>query len=149
MTTITVQRRIAASPDQVFDFLVDPEKLVRWLGVAVDIDPVAGGRFHVDVTGGDVAEGHYLEVDRPRRISFTWGWVGDKTVPPGSSTVRFDLQADGGDTVVTLSHDGLPEPVALGHRAGWDYFVDRLVAASTGGSPGPVDLPRSDSQEQP
>ena len=149
MTTITLERRIAASPDAVFDFLVEPAKLIRWLGVAVDIDPVPGGRFHVDVTGGDVAEGRYLEVDRPRLVAFTWGWVGDDTVPPGSSTVRFRLRPDGGDTIVTLSHEDLPEPVAASHRAGWEYFVDRLVVAGPGGEPGPVDLPRPDSQEQP
>ena len=39
MTTLTLQRRIAAPPDIVFDFLVTPDKLVRWLGVTVDMDP--------------------------------------------------------------------------------------------------------------
>ena len=35
--------------------------LLRWLGVGADLDPVAGGKVRIDVTGGDVVEGEFLD----------------------------------------------------------------------------------------
>jgi uncharacterized protein YndB with AHSA1/START domain len=64
--------RIEASPEDVFSYFVDPEKLVSWKATAAEADARPGGRFRLDVTGrGDVAWGEYLEIDPPRRVTFT------------------------------------------------------------------------------
>ena len=39
---------------------------------------------------------------------FTWGWVGNEYLPPGSTTVEVTLITDGDATVVRLVHKGLP-----------------------------------------
>ena len=65
--------RIGASPDTVFDFFVDPAKMIKWMGVAAELDPRPGGGIRVDVTGGNAAVGEYVEVNRPHRVVFTWG----------------------------------------------------------------------------
>jgi len=129
---ITLQRSIAAPPEVVFEFLVDPEKLLRWMGTEADIEPRPGGRFWLNINvdnneGNDAAEGRYLVVDPPNRVSFTWGWVGSDEVPPGSSTVTFDLEADGANTIVTLTHSGLPGGQDDQHLEGWMFFLPRLV----------------------
>ena len=149
MKTLTLQRRIAAPADIVFDFLVDPDKLGRWLGVIVDIEAHVGGRFRIDVTGGDITEGEYLTIERPHRVVFTWGWVGNDEVPPGSSTVSFELTSDGDHTVLTLTHAGLPAEATGSHEIGWNYFLARLETAATGGDAGPVDMSDLTPQEQP
>jgi uncharacterized protein YndB with AHSA1/START domain len=129
---LVLTERIRATPEQVFEYLVQPDKLVRWMGVEADIEPTPGGKFWLDVTGGDIAIGSYVDVDRPHRVVFTWGWQGSAEVPPGSSTVSFTLTADGDETVVELVHTGLPGGQADEHGRGWTYFLDRLVHAAAG-----------------
>ena len=140
MADLVMRRRIAAPPATVFSFLIEPEKLLRWLGVQGDIDPTVGGRVRIDVTGGDVVEGTYLAIEAPHRVSFTWGWTGHPDVPPASTTVTFDLEPDGDGTALTLTHAGLPAGVDDEHAVGWTYFLARLPVAVSGEEPGPVDL---------
>lgn len=129
---LVMSERIRATPDQVFRFLVEPDKLVRWMGVEAQIDPRPGGAFWLDVTGQNIAAGNYVEVDPPHRVVFTWGWEGSEEVPPGSSTVAFTLTAEGDETIVELVHSGLPGGQSDEHVRGWTYFVGRLVRAAAG-----------------
>lgn len=129
---LVMSERIRATPDQVFEFLVQPDKMIRWMGVDARLEPAPGGEFWVNVTGTDIASGTFVEVDPPRRVVFTWGWEGSADVPPGSSTVSFTLTADGDDTIVELVHSGLPGGQHDEHRGGWTYFADRLVRAAAG-----------------
>lgn len=86
-----------------------------------------------------VASGTYLEVTPPERVVFTWGWEGDDEVPPGSTTVRIDLAADGDATTLSLEHSGLPsDRAAVMHEEGWRFFGARLATAAVGGDPGPM-----------
>ncbi len=128
---VVVTERIRATPDQVFDYLVQPDKLVRWMGQEARIDPQPGGEFWVNVADGDIACGTYVDVDRPNRVVVTWGWEGSEHVPPGSSTVSFQLTADGDETVVELVHSGLPGGQNDQHREGWNHYLPLLVEAAT------------------
>lgn len=132
---IVVTQRVGADPETVFEFLADPKKMLRWMGTEVDIDPRPGGTFWLNATGTDIAIGEYVEVDRPNRMIFTWGWKGSDVVPPASSTVTITLTADGSDTVVELRHDGLPVGQDTEHNRGWTYYLARLVAVSEGRDP--------------
>ena len=64
---IKLRRRIAASPETVFSYFVDPERYRLWQGVDAELDPRPGGLFRVTTTGHSrhVARGSYLEVDPP------------------------------------------------------------------------------------
>lgn len=117
--------RIAAPREVVFDFLIDPEKLSRWMG-AVTHDPRPGGSFELDM-GDNVASGEYLRVEPPSLVSFTWGWRDTEAVPPGSTVVTISLSDDEHDnTIVELRHEGLPMGPADEHRGGWTRCLDRL-----------------------
>lgn len=131
--------RIAAQPSTVFAFLVDPQRMVQWMGTEAAADPTPGGVYRVNITGHDVASGQFVEVVPYSRVVFTWGWEGDgSVVPPGSSTVEFDLSADGDGTLLRLRHSGLPsaEQRQL-HGEGWEHYIGRLVVVAAGGDPGP------------
>jgi len=140
---LVVTQQIAAPREAVFDFLVDPAKMVRWIGTAVELDPVEGGTLRIDVGGGDIASGHYLEVDRPNRVVFTWGWHGMAALAPGSSTVTITLTAQANDTLLELRHDGLSPELSTEHAKGWTHFLGRLANLASGGDPGPNELPPS------
>ncbi|HVR88780.1 MAG TPA: SRPBCC domain-containing protein [Candidatus Limnocylindria bacterium] len=126
---------IAASPETVFTLLTDPAEYVRWKGRLAELDPRAGGRFHVLINDTAV-RGEYVEVVPNRRVVFTWGWEGaDAIVGPGGSTVEIDLEPRDGGTRLRLVHRGLPAAELASHTAGWDYFLPRLTAVAEGREP--------------
>jgi uncharacterized protein YndB with AHSA1/START domain len=129
--------RIAAPPETVFSYLIDPQKMVRWKGSKAELDPRPGGIYRVTMPGQNVARGEYVEVRRPERVVFTWGWEGDINLPPGSSTVEVTLTPDGDGTLLRLVHRDLPELGRKTHAEGWEHFLDRLATAARGGDPGP------------
>jgi len=126
---------IAADPDRVFDYFVDPRLLVRWMGDLARLDPRDGGLFAVDINGV-IIRGRYVRVDRPRLIEIAWGEAGNDEMPPGSTrlVVRFTAQAGG--TRVELEHSGLGPREAPKHAIGWPHFLDRLRVLGAGGDPG-------------
>ena len=72
-----------------------------------------------------------MAVEPPHRVVFTWGIPQDDTLPPGSSTVEVVLVADGGDTIVNLTHSDLPPDREASHREGWERCLGVLAAAAS------------------
>ena len=139
-TDTTVYERtlaIDASPETVWEFLVDPEKLMRWKGINADLETQPGGIFRCEVIPGHIARGEYIEIDRPNKLVFTWGWDGSEDVPPGSSTIEIELASDGDGTSLRFVHKDLPNAEAIAsHAHGWDHYLPRLETAARGGNPG-------------
>ena len=134
---IHVERRIAAPPAAVFRYLTEADLWARWQGQSADLDPTPGGRFAVRMAEGQIVEGKFVGVEPDRRVVVTWGWQDHPRMPPGTTTVEFELTPDGDGTLVRLTHRGLPPEDLAIHRAGWDVFLPRLEVAATGGDPGP------------
>jgi uncharacterized protein YndB with AHSA1/START domain len=137
--TTRVEREvaIAAGPETVWEFLVDPEKLVRWMGVDAVVEPEPGGLYRVEVHPGTFARGEFVELDRPRRVVMTWGWEpgAQSNLPPGASTVAIDLVPEGDGTVLRLTHE-LPSAHVGRHGEGWEHYLGRLRLAAEGEDPG-------------
>ena len=108
------------------------------MGVAASLDAKPGGRYRVEVLPGDVVLGEFLEVDPPRRLVHTWGWEASPgSVPPGSTTVAFDLVPNDDGTLLRVTHAGLPQGTAEDrHARGWDHYLPRLAAVAAGDDPG-------------
>jgi uncharacterized protein YndB with AHSA1/START domain len=138
--TTTVERAIAiaASPATVWEFLVDPEKAVRWMGETASFDARPGGEYRVGVIPGHTASGEFVELDPPHRLVFSWGWEGDGAeVAPGSTTIEIELAASAEGTTLRLRHSGLPSPASgESHAHGWEHYVSRLATVAAGGDPG-------------
>jgi uncharacterized protein YndB with AHSA1/START domain len=139
-TSVERELTIDAGPETVWEFLVDPEKATRWMGLTASIDARPGGAYRIEVIPGNTASGEFVEVDPPRRLVYTWGWEpgGAGTVPVGATTVEIELVPNGSGTTLRFSHRGLPsEESAQSHAHGWDHYLERLVVAARGGDPGP------------
>jgi uncharacterized protein YndB with AHSA1/START domain len=141
-TVLEREIAIAASPETVWQFLVDPEKSLRWWGLSATYDVRPGGAYRIEVIPGNTARGEFVEVDPPRRLVYTWGWEkGDgvqNLVPPGSSTVEIELVPAGEGTLLRFVHRDLPGAESIAsHGHGWDHYLDRLAIAAPGGDPGP------------
>ncbi|MFF7750977.1 SRPBCC domain-containing protein [Streptomyces sp. NPDC007971] len=136
---VTLERRIAARPETVFSFFTDREKWLSWMGRDGEFSFEPGGAYRTNVNGDHVAEGRFVEIDPPKRIVFTWGWIeDDMPVPPGSSTVEITLEPVPEGTLLRLVHRDLPSPEAgAAHEEGWTHYVERLAVVAAGGDPGP------------
>ena len=137
---VTVERRIAAPPERVFDAWLDPAGVGRWLFATpdgkmeeVEIDPRVGGRFLIAERRGDeLAEhfGEYLEIDRPRRLVFTMLPEAD-----GNPTrVTVTIRSDGRGSHLTLVHEIDPKWAAYEERTreGWANILAGLDRSLTG-----------------
>lgn len=141
-TVVERELTIDAKPETVWEFLVDPEKAARWMGTTATLEARPGGRYRVDVIAGHVASGEYIEVDRPRRLVWTFGWEPEggqeNPVPPGSSRIEIELEPQGDGTLVRFRHSGLPDAEAVAqHTHGWEHYLARLSIVAAGGDPGP------------
>jgi uncharacterized protein YndB with AHSA1/START domain len=126
---ISASVRIAAAPEVVFAYFTDPQLMFTWIGERADLDARPGGIFAVDF-GTTAARGSYVAVEPPHRVVFTWGIPEDATLAPGSSTVEVVFVADGGDTIVKLTHRDLPPDGEPSHRDGWEHCLAVLVTSA-------------------
>ncbi len=137
--SVTITRRFNEPAGRVFDAWLDPDVTRRWLfatptGLIVEcrIEPRIGGRFTiVDRRDGEdvVHTGEYLEIDRPRRLVFTF------TVPKYSSAtsrVSIDISPVAAGCLLTLTNDGVPPEFADGARKGWTDLMVRLETVLAG-----------------
>jgi uncharacterized protein YndB with AHSA1/START domain len=134
-SAVEMRLRISARPETVWRYWTDPVRMCDWWGAAAELDPTPGGACVVEMGGGGVMRGTYVELVPHERIVFTFGWDptdGAPDVPPGSSVVEITLTPDGDDTVLALRHSGLPPAAAAEHRSGWGHFLPLLVAAASG-----------------
>ncbi|MGH9112552.1 MAG: SRPBCC family protein [Acidimicrobiales bacterium] len=126
--------RISARPETVWRYWTDPQRMCEWWGSAAELDPRPGGTCRVEMGSGPVMRGQYLELVPHERIVFSFGWDPTARAPnlaPGSTRVEITLTDDGGDTIMTLRHSGIPVAHAEEHRAGWAHFLPRLAAAAS------------------
>jgi uncharacterized protein YndB with AHSA1/START domain len=140
-TSVVREVEIDASPETVWEFLVDPDKAIRWMGERASFDARPGGAWQVDVLPGNVAAGEFVELDPPHRLVYTFGWASarseENVVPLGSSTIEIDLVPDGSGTMLRFTHRDLPSSKsAASHTQGWDHYLGRLAIAAAGGDPG-------------
>ena len=150
MTTEAVREiTIKATPATVFAYLVDPNRLVEWMGTEAVLQPVPGGEYRVICGGVNPSAGHFVEVVPNQRVVFTFGWdLPGHPVPAGSTEVEITLEPVGSSTLLRLVHRGLPDDAINDHLRGWDYYLGRLVRVCDGDDPGPDSPNLGDGQPE-
>ena len=103
----------------------------------IEIDARVGGAFSFLVRrqGQEIDHfGEYLEIDRPRRLAFTFDAVDGPraAVDKGkrSSIVRIDLVRVGSGTELTLTHERVPAEYASRTESGWSTILDAIAASA-------------------
>jgi uncharacterized protein YndB with AHSA1/START domain len=134
--SLTVKRRLNASPEKVYAAWTDPQKLIRWFGpptvvpdtVKAEIDLRVGGRYRISFTAedGEYSEvgGVYREVVPNARLVFSWAW---HSTPERESQIEISLIPEGSGTLLTLHHAQFADEKARdSHQRGWGIFLDKL-----------------------
>jgi uncharacterized protein YndB with AHSA1/START domain len=141
--------RMHASPERVYEAWLDPQKVRVWMRSAlmqmglpgdvrrVEIDPRVGGRFTFsDVRAGGEALhwGTYLEIDRPRRLVFTW-FTSVEDEEEGTSRVTLTLEPEGGGCIATIVHqmDAKWAEYVGRTEQGWSRMLDQVDRLVGGG----------------
>jgi glutathione S-transferase len=134
---LKLERRFKAKPDRVFVAWIEPKQLVQWFGPegmtvpAHKIDPRVGGSWLTTMRGKDGQEhtvsGVYREIDRPRRLVFTWAWHNEGK--RGHETeVIVEFRPDGDGTLMTLTqHSFADEHQRDLHNQGWSSSFNDLA----------------------
>src|SRR3954452_12249455 len=137
-STIIGEIEIAAPPETVFDALTTPSELQAWWGAEgmyrthdwqIDLRP--GGEWSCQATSasgaGMTVRGHYLEIDRPRTLAYTWMPSWEPELPV--TEVRYTLSPSDGGTVVKVRHTGFEgfEKSQAGHVEGWKRVFEWLL----------------------
>ncbi|HLI65532.1 MAG TPA: SRPBCC family protein [Caulobacteraceae bacterium] len=138
LQTLRMTRRFAVTPERLFDAWTDPAIVARWLftgpeseGHAAELDARVGGQWKIIDRRGGVdytAVGEYREVDRPRRLVFTFGMP---QFSPEFATVTVEIEPDGEGAVMTLIQDRMAPDAIEPTRQGWSLMFDGLGALLT------------------
>ncbi len=137
---VVVTHRYAASPERVFDAFLDVQTARRFLFatttgemITAEIEPRVGGRFTFTERRPDMGDvrhvGEYLEIDRPRRLVFTFG------VPQFDARmtiVTIEIRPEGSGCELTLTNDGVPPDYAKRNHEGWSRILAGLLPAYDG-----------------
>jgi uncharacterized protein YndB with AHSA1/START domain len=132
-----VEQQLPAPPSIVYAEWLDPDALSDWMcprparATSIELDPTIGGRLRIDIEEDGVrfaVTGRYVELDPPRRLSFTWScstWP-DPTVE-SIVTVTLDPRGDN-ETLMTIHHALLPPDLIDQHQTGWVRIAEQLAA---------------------
>jgi uncharacterized protein YndB with AHSA1/START domain len=131
---VRIDRRLPATPEEVFDAWTDPATLQQFMvpnttrRARVKADVRVGGEFEIVMEHDDKETDHhgkYIEIDRPRKLVFTW-----RSINTGGrdTLVTLYFTPDGEDTRILLVHEQLPDEKAkTGHTGGWSSVLDHLT----------------------
>ena len=120
---VRLERTLPDPPEVVWRAITDREELKRWFPCDVIVDGgtwTAGAKiafpFPSDVIDMTLT-GQVLEVDEPRRLSYTWG---------EGEILTFEIFSQNGGSLLRLT-DRLDRGHAARNAVGWDECLDRLA----------------------
>lgn len=137
LDSVVLTRRFTAPVDDVWAAVTESDRLERWIGTWTG-DPASGAvQFHMNAEGDGVPEETFeiVACEPPYRL------VIDSWSEREQATWHFVLvlAEDAGTTTLTFSQSVPNAELAAGVGPGWSYYLDRLVAAETGGDVGALD----------
>ncbi len=109
---------IDATPETIFDVLIRPEQLNRWIASHARVTPVIGGEYSYG-WGINAGPTKILEIEANQKLATLWPEDGKETI------LTWTLEESGGKTRLTLVHSGFaPTESTAGINAGWWNFMN-------------------------
>ncbi len=115
MPTIEQTYEINASPEEVFEALVNADIIQDWSGDEAKMSSEVGAKF--SLWGGQMF-GTNLEVVKNKKLVQEWCY--DQWEAP--SKVTFTLKGKGKKTIVELVHEDVPEKSLNSITDGWNAY---------------------------
>lgn len=143
---------IAATVERVWEVLTTPEHVGTWFGIgspiAIDLRP--GGEMVLNHGKNGLYRTVFVEVDRPRRLSYWWaeGYPGELATDASATLVEFTIsQVSELETRLAVVESGfatLVLPVGRewvsfeGHSRGWPDVLAKIGAYAEGRDSTPI-----------
>ena len=137
--TLTIRRLLPGPVERVWAYLTENDLRRLWLAEG-HMELTLGAPFELVWRNNDLSNSpdnsdeermrsHTTELDPLRRLSIAWD---------GSGDVSFELEPQGEQVLLTLTHRRLPDRVTLLEvGAGWHMHLDILAARAAGKQPEP------------
>jgi uncharacterized protein YndB with AHSA1/START domain len=123
------ERLLAHPPEEVWQALVTPEAIFRWLQARATFEPGTGGRLELHFAHADhTMVGKILAFDPPRRLEYTWPERHDG----GDSAVRFELEPHETGSRLVLTHVFRKGGDLADFASSWHWRLDALDRALDG-----------------
>lgn len=134
---LVIERTFDAPIDDVWAAVTEPERMARWIGSWSGDPATKRVAFRMLFEDGDSSEDVEIRAcDPPRRLAVT-------THADGQSwQLELDLSETDGVTTLVFTQPAVGAAEAENVGPGWEYYLDRLVRAETGGDPADVDFER-------
>jgi len=132
---VDVERRFAVAPAEVWDALVQPDRLARWLGRIEGAErPLVGADFVVgfDDEPHEHADCTLLACEPERTLTVAWRWTGEP-----DSVIHVSVREADGGSVLRLRHELVDPQSVVEYGAGWEAHLDGLGDALAGLEPRP------------
>ncbi len=103
-----------ATPQRIYETLMDAKQFAACTGMSAEIDPKAGGAF---TTFGGLIVGRNIELIPNQRI--VQAWRPTHWDPGVYSIVKFELKPQNSGSTIVLDHTGFPEGDYDSLNTGW------------------------------
>jgi uncharacterized protein YndB with AHSA1/START domain len=121
--TIRIERTYPHDIEKVWQAVTTPEHLNEWFPTPVEVDLRPGGAMRFPAFEGDEgATGAVEVVDRPTRLTFTWG----------ADRLTFELTAQGDHTDFVIIHAFDDRYGAPSFATGWELCLAELRSVLVG-----------------
>lgn len=119
-STIKQTATIPASPQEVYDALMTSSGHTKFTGEKAVIGKKAGDSY--SAYGGYIS-GKNVELIPGEKIVQTWIAMEEQWPEGHESLITFKLSAKGKNTLITFTHENIPEVIARNFVTGWkDYY---------------------------
>lgn len=115
MPTIEKTYEMNATPEEVFNALINPDLIQTWSGDEAKMNAKVGGTF--SLWGGQMF-GINLEIVKNKRLVQQWSYSNWKE----PSKVTFTIKVVGKKTIINLLHEDVPEKSVNSISDGWDAY---------------------------
>ncbi len=148
---LVLNRRFKAPPERVFAAFTQKALIQGWYGPETttvprcEIDARVGGKYRIEMHSPSgavhIVTGEFRELEPPRKLVFTWGWLNGEGRNP-ETLVSVTLAPVEGGTDLRLEQTGFAvEEFRESHRSGWTSSWNSLDALLEGRPKAPEAAP--------
>jgi activator of HSP90 ATPase len=121
MKTFKKSFKINAEPSDIYSAITNPYTIELWTGYPAIMPDTPGSEF--SLWDGDIT-GKNLEFIKDKKVVQEW-YFGDK---PEKSIVTITIQADKGNSIVTVEHVNIPDEDFADIADGWrEYYFGAII----------------------